>query len=150
MVHGRGRPKKVYKLTEEMRIPLRKVVGLEEEFIYISNIVQEEKRQGNQGVYLTQERRDDFSLNNNSLSERAMGGGWKGEEERRGRKERNRVCDEVGEGEIGSVLDLRESFSYNRRRASFDFPSDGLGKTAEDREDCNVLVELWEEGLIDF
>ena len=147
MVHGRGRPKKVYKLAEEMRIPLRKVVGLESELTYL---VREEKSQARQAVSLTQVRTSDFSLNNNSLSERAMGGGWKGEEERRGRKERNRVCDEVGEGEIGSVLDLRESFSYNRRRASFDFPSDGLEKTAEDREDCNVLVELWEEGLIDF
>jgi len=147
VVYGRGRPKKVYKLAEEIRIPLRKVVGLESELTYL---VREEKNQASQAVSLTQVRTSDFSLKNNSLFERAMGGGWEGEEERGDGKERNRVCDEVGEGEIGSVLDLRESFSYNRRRVSFDFPSDGLGKTAEDREDCNVLVELWEEGLIDF
>ena len=101
MVHGRGRPKKVYKLTEEMRIPLRKVVGLEEEFIYLSNIVHEEKRQGNQGVYLTQEGRTDFSQNNNSLCERAMGGGWEGEREKESSRERSKVCDGIEGGGLG-------------------------------------------------
>jgi len=153
MVHGRGRPKKVYKLTEEMRIPLRKVVGLEEEFIYLSNIVQEEKRQVNQGVYLTQERRDDFSQNNNSLCERAMGGGWEGEQEKESSRERSKVCDGVEGGMVGFVLNMGSSFSLGRRRTSFDFCvgfSVGLEGIEKDRGDCDDLVELWEEGLIDF
>ena len=153
MVHGRGRPKKVYKLAEEMRIPLRKVVGLEEEFIYLSNIVQEEKRQGNQGVYLTQERRDDFSQNNNSLSERAMGGGWKGEQEKGSSREKSGVCDGIEGGVVGFVLNMGSSFSLGRRRTSFDFCvgfSIGLEGIEKDRGDCDDLVELWEEGLIDF
>jgi len=153
MVHGRGRPKKVYKLTEEMRIPLRKVVGLEEEFIYLSNIVHEEKRQGNQGVYLTQEGRTDFSQNNNSLCERAMGGGWEGEREKESSRERSKVCDGIEGGGVGFVLNMGSSFSLDRRRTSFDFCvgfSIGLEGIEEDRGDCDDLVELWEEGLIDF
>ena len=153
MVHGRGRPKKVYKLTEEMRIPLRKVVGLEEEFIYLSNIVHEEKRQGNQGVYLIQERRDNFSQNNNSLFERAMGGGWEGEREKESSREKSGVCDGIEGGIVRFVLNMGFSFSLGRRRTSFDFCvgfSIGLGGIDKDRGDCNDLVELWEEGLIDF
>ena len=153
MVHGRGRPKKVYKLAEEMRIPLRKVVGLEEEFIYLLNIVQEEKRQGNQGVYFTQERRADFSQNNNSLFERAMGGGWKWEQEKESSREKSGVCYGIEGGMVGFVLNMGSSFSLGWRRTSFDFCdgfSIGLGGIEEGRGDCNDLVELWEEGLIDF
>jgi predicted transcriptional regulator len=153
VVHGRGRPKKVYKLAEEMRVPLRKVVGLEGELIYLSSIVQEEKRQVSQGVSFTQERRADFSQNNNSLFERAMGGGWKGRQERKGSREENRVCDGVEGGMVGFVLNLRFSFPFNRWRASFDFCvgfSTGFGGIEKDRGDCDDLVELWEEGLIDF
>jgi len=153
MVHGRGRPKKVYKLAEEMRIPLRKVVGLEEELIYLSNIVQEEKRQGNQGVYLTQERRADFSQKNNSLSERAMGGGWEREQEKESSRGKNRVCDGIEGRMVGFVLDMGSSFSLDRWRTSFDFCvgfSIGLEGIEKDRGDCDDLMELWEEGLIDF
>jgi len=153
MVHGRGRPKKVYKLAEEMRVPLRKVVGLEEEFIYISNIVQKKKRQGNQGVYLTQERRDDFSQKNNSLFERAMGGGWKGEQEKESSRKKSGVCNGIEGGMFGFVLNLGSSFSFDRWRTSFDFCvgfSIGPEGIEKDRGDCDDLVELWEEGLIDF
>jgi len=153
MVHGRGRPKKVYKLAEEMRIPLRKVVGLEEELIYLSNIVQEEKRQGNQGVYFTQERRADFSQDNNSLFERAMGGGWEGEQEKESSREKSGVCDGVEGGMVGFVLNMVSSFSLGRWRTSSDFCvgfSIGLEGIEKDRGDCDDLVELWEEGLIDF
>jgi len=146
VIYGRGRPRKVYKLAEEMRVPLRKAVGCE----WIAQVSLELS-----GVSYNKEKfvvggEADFSQHNNSLYERAIGGGWNRKEGRRGKEEENRVCGGVGEGGIGVVLDLRESFSSNQRQASFDFPSDGLGKTVEDREDCNVLLELWEEGLIDF
>jgi len=150
VIHGRGRPKKVYKLAEDMRIPLRKVVGLESELTYL---VREEKRQGNQGVYCTQERRDDFSQNNNSLSERAMGGGWEGEQEKKSSREKSGVCDGIEGGVVGFVLNMGSSFSLSRRRTSFDFCvgfSIGLERIEKDRGDCDDLVELWEEGLIDF
>jgi len=146
VIYGRGRPRKVYKLAEEMRIPLRKAVGCE----WIAQASLELS-----GVSYNKEKfvvggEADFSPHNNSLYERAMGGGWNEKEGRRGKEKEKRVCGGVVEGGIVFVLDLRESFSSNQRQASFDFPSDGLGKTVEDREDCNVLLELWEEGLIDF
>jgi len=152
VVHGRGRPKKVYKLAEEMRVPLRKVVGLEGELSYLSNIIQEENKQGNQGISLVQEGRNYFSQNNNSLCERAMGGGWEEEQEGRGR-EKVRECSGVEEGFLGFDLGLRSSVFQFNRRAGFgscvDFSVD-VGEVRKEQGSCDDLVELWEEGLIDF
>jgi len=150
MIHGRGRPKKVYKLAEEMRVPLRKVVGLEEGFSYLSSIIQEERSQVNQELSLVQEGRTYFSQNNNSLFERAMGGGWEKEWERSDR-ERVRVCSGVEEGGVVFGLSLRTSVFWFDYRVSFGscvgFFVGGAGK---EQGNCSDLVELWEEGLIDF
>jgi predicted transcriptional regulator len=73
VVHGRGRPRKVYRLAEEVRIPLRKAVGCEEEIFYLINN-QEKKVKVFQGVSLSREERKDFSQNTNSPVRRAMGG----------------------------------------------------------------------------
>lgn len=149
VIYGRGRPKKVYKLAEEMKVPLRKVVGLEGDLTYLSNIIQKEgKRQVSQGVTSSERIRGDFSQHNNSLLERAMGGGWEGRWER----EEDRGISGIFVFEVSFVgID----FCFKRRFA-FDFCFisgfgsgflDGFGKRCEGYDD---LVELWEEGLIDF
>ncbi|MEO2068849.1 MAG: hypothetical protein ABGX27_04985 [Desulfurobacteriaceae bacterium] len=51
------------------------------------------------------------------------------------------------------VLSLGFSLSLDLRRSSFGFRvgfSAGFGKSGKDRESYDDLVELWEEGLIDF
>ena len=86
VIYGRGRPKKVFSLAEEMRVPLRKAVGCE----WIAQASLELS-----GVNCNKEksvvgREADFSQHNNSLYERAIGGGWY-----------KKQGEEVGEGEIG-------------------------------------------------
>ena len=146
VIYGRGRPRKVYKLAEEMRVPLRKAVGCE----WIAQVSLELS-----GVSYNKEKfvvggAADFSQHNNSLYERAMGGGWK---EKESSREKNRVCGGIEGGMVGFVLSLGSSFSLDRRRTSFDFCvefSIGPEGIEKDRGDCDDLVELWEEGLIDF
>jgi len=146
VIYGRGRPRKVYKLAEEMRIPLRKAVGCE----WIAQASLELS-----GVSYNKEKfvvggEADFSQHNNSLFERAMGGGWK---EKESSREKSRVCGGIEGGMVGFVLSLGFSFSLDRRRTSFDFCvgfSIGPEGIEKDRGDCDDLVELWEEGLIDF
>ena len=75
VVHGRGRPRKVYRLAEEAKVPLRKAVGCEEEVFYLINN-QERKVKVFQGVSLSKEERNDFSQYTNSPERRVMGGGW--------------------------------------------------------------------------
>jgi len=136
----------VYKLAEEMRVPLRKAVGCE----WIAQVSLELS-----GVSYNKEKfvvggAADFSQHNNSLYERAMGGGWK---EKESSREKNRVCGGIEGGMVGFVLSLGSSFSLDRRRTSFDFCvefSIGPEGIEKDRGDCDDLVELWEEGLIDF
>ena len=74
VVYGRGRPKKVYQLAEELKVPLRKAVGWDWE-------VQEPlglSASSNNKQRFVVGGESDFSHNNNSLEERAMGiGGWK-------------------------------------------------------------------------
>jgi len=72
---GVGRPRKVYEVAEEFVQPLRKVVG--------SEWTLQELISGQSPVLVSNTKlsccRKEFSLfNNNSLFERAMGGGWKG------------------------------------------------------------------------
>ena len=150
MVHGRGRPKKVYKLAEEMRVPLRKVVGLEEEISYLSSIIQEERGQVNQELSFVQEGRNYFSQDNNSLCERAMGGGWGRKWERRD-KERVIVYGGVEEGGGVFGLSLGASVFWFDYRVSFGFcVGFFVGGVGKEQGSCGDLVELWEEGLIDF
>ena len=54
--YGRGRPRKIFELAGEARVPIRKAVGFAGNPFYLSNFY--------------------FSQNNNSLLERAIGGGW--------------------------------------------------------------------------
>ena len=72
VVHGRGRPRKVYRLAEEARVPLRKAVGCENEISYLIN----NQVKVFQGVSLYSENRGDFSQYNNFSFEEYMGGGW--------------------------------------------------------------------------
>jgi len=146
IVHGRGRPKKVYKLAEGMKVPLRKAVGWESELSHLSNTVRISEGQLLQRLSSAQAREKDFSHNNNSPFGRAMGGGWEIQQEEEG--ERKKL-----------------EFSTLRRRFDFEFwdassgggggNGDGerFGMERENREscdDCDELVELWEKGLIDF
>jgi len=140
VINGRGRPKKVYKLAEEMKVPLRKVVGLEGDLTYLSNIIQkEEKRQVGQGVTSSERISGDFSQYNNSLFERAIGGGW----EVRWRREEDRG---ISGNFVFEVSFVGIDFYFKRLAFDFCFIS-GFGKRCEGYDD---LVELWEEGLIDF
>jgi len=81
VIHGRGRPRKIYKLAEEMRFPLRKAVGLEVELSCLPNTLLNSKSQVNQGLFPIQGKEEDFSHNNNSPCGRAVGGGWEGRRE---------------------------------------------------------------------
>jgi hypothetical protein len=136
VVHGRGRPRKVYRLAEEVRIPLRKAVGCEEEIFYLINN-QEGKIKVFQGTSLSREEREDFSQYTNSPERRAMGGGWVGR---------------WSEGVYGGFMGEWKAFSGGvgsslRQKSSYQFSSffDGGGD-----DDGDVLVQLWEVGLIDF
>jgi len=138
VVHGRGRPRKVYKLAEEVRIPLRKAVGCEGEIFYLINN-QERKIKVFQGVSLSREEREDFSQYINSPERRAMGGGWIGEQD-----------GEVGSSVIGGGRAFREGLGsslgqVNLCQSSSFFNGGGGGDDGSD-----VLVQLWEAGLIDF
>jgi len=109
VIHGRGRPRKVYKLVEEMRLPLRKAVGLEVELSCQSNTLLNSKTQVDQGLSSVQGKEEDFSHNNNSPCGRAMGGGWGGQQEKEEeRKENSR------EGSYGGSI-------FVRRLAGFEF-----------------------------
>lgn len=137
VVHGRGRPRKVYRLAEEVRIPLRKAVGCEEEVFYLINN-QERKVKVFQGVSLSREERKDFSQNTNSPVRRAMGGGWAEEQDEKGRSS------VIGEGRAfrgGSGSFLGQVNLYQ--------PSSFFNGGADD-DDGDDLVQLWEAGLIDF
>jgi len=138
VVHGRGRPRKVYRLAEEVRIPLRKAVGCEEEIFYLINN-QEGKIKVFQGISLSREGRDNFSQYINSPERRAMGGGWL-EEQYWG----------VGSSVVGGGRAFREGLGsslgqVNSYRSSFFFNGGG-----GDDDDSDVLVQLLEAGLIDF
>jgi len=157
VIHGRGRPRKIYKLVEEMRLPLRKAVGWEGELFTILN----SKGQVNQELSFVRGKEEDFSHNNNSPFGRAMGGGWEeGQGERIegvvigvGMGERDgggRRKWEDGGGEIGLIS--------TRWRADFEFwdvSSGGKGggssgRFGEGQRDDVDIVELWEEGLFEF
>jgi len=79
VIYGRGRPRKVFSLAEEMRVPLRKAVGCE----WITQAALELSTHGHNKQNFVVEGRDDFSQHNNSLFERAIGGGW---DEKRNKK----------------------------------------------------------------
>ncbi|NPB02821.1 MAG: hypothetical protein GXO39_00185, partial [Thermotogae bacterium] len=83
VIYGRGRPRKVFSLAEDVRVPLRKAVGCE----WITQVALELSIHGHNKQNFVVEGRDDFSQYNNSLFERAMGGGW---EERKNRGVLNR------------------------------------------------------------
>jgi hypothetical protein len=76
VIYGRGRPKKVYSLTNVVRVPLRKAVGCE----WITQVALRLSPPHHNKQNFVVGLGGDFRLNNNSLSERAMGGGWKGAE----------------------------------------------------------------------
>jgi hypothetical protein len=136
VVHGRGRPKKVYRLTEEVRIPLRKAVGCEEEVLYLLNNGSEKKDKVLHRAFRSDEGIEDFSQNTNSLGERAMGGGWFIED---GREDIR-----VGVGnEVWGCGSSLKSFcgSFGSGGSFGDFAYVDVG--------CD-LVQLWEVGLIDF
>ena len=78
VIYGRGRPRKVFSLAEKMRVPLRKAVGCE----WITQAVLKLSTHGHNKQNFVVEGRDDFSQYNNSLFERAMGGGWVGKKDR--------------------------------------------------------------------
>jgi len=143
VIHGRGRPRKVYRLVEEMRLPLRKAIGLEVELSCLPNTLLNSKGQVNQGLSSVQGREEDFSHNNNSPFGRAMGGGWRGQREM----------------EEGKIDEKNEEGSFSiRRRADFEFWSASSGGGGDDsgsgieekQEDYVDIVELWEEGLFEF
>jgi len=149
VIYGRGRPKKMYKLAEEMRVPLRKAVGCE----WIAQASLELL-----GVSCNKEKsvvggEADFSQYNNSLLERAIGGGWyKKQEEEVGEGE-NGVFDGARGVGVGSILSLETFSLFDRRRARLNFSAgfpDGFEEAGGDVGSCDDLVELWEEGLIDF
>jgi len=77
-IYGRGRPRKVFKLAEEMRIPLRKAVGCE----WITQATLKLSAHGHNKQNFVVGGREDFSQHNNSLKERVMGGGWEKRENR--------------------------------------------------------------------
>jgi hypothetical protein len=143
-VYGRGRPRKVYELAEEMRIPLRKAVGCEE-------IIQAELELS--AAPYNKEKfvvgcGPDFSQNNNSLSfrERAMGGGWKGGQEEREREEEENFGDfsfGLNCGILSGCLSFKSCFGFSVGGV-------GVGDERDGCDECNELVELWEKGLIDF
>jgi len=144
VVHGRGRPRKVYSLTEEARIPLRRAVG----FDWIDQETLELSRFYSNKQNFVVGGEPDFSQENNSLEERAMGGGWIGAEDKR---EEEGILGGVG---VGEVPLSRESFSLTSS-LSF-YRGSGVGCSGEscvdgvDGEDDDILVQLWEAGLIDF
>ena len=72
VIYGRGRPRKVFSLAEEMRIPLRKAVGCE--WIAQASLELSTLYHNKQNFVVGD--RENFSQCNNSLFERAMGGGW--------------------------------------------------------------------------
>jgi len=149
VIYGRGRPRKAYKLAEEMRVPLRKAVGCE----WIAQAALELS-----GVSYNKEKfvvggEADFSQYNNSLFERAMGGGWYEKQEGEVGEGENGVFDGVRGVGVGSILSLETFSLFDRRRASLNFSAgfpDGFEEAGGDVGSCDNLVELWEEGLIDF
>ena len=149
VIYGRGRPRKVYKLAEEMRVPLRKAVGCE----WIAQASLELS-----GVSYNKEKsvvggEADFSPHNNSLFERAMGGGWYEKQEEEVGEEEIGVFDGVRGVGVGSILSLETFSLFDRRRARLNFSAgfpDGFEEAGGDVGSCDNLVELWEEGLIDF
>ncbi len=72
VIYGRGRPRKVFSLAEEMRVPLRKAVGCE----WITQVALKLSAHGHNKLNFVVGGGEDFSHHNNSLSERAIGGGW--------------------------------------------------------------------------
>jgi hypothetical protein len=138
VVHGRGRPRKVYRLAEEAKIPLRKAVGCEEEVLYLLSDEGGEKTKVLHRVSCSERVEKDFSQKNNSPVGRAIGGGWLGEQEGRGNR-----------GVSGSfdVSVLGSDLGFFLGQLSFpgfcNYNGDGGGN------DCD-LVQLWEKGLIDF
>lgn len=148
-VYGRGRPRKMFRLAEEMRIPLRKAVGCE--MIIQEGLELSRSNYNKQNFVIGEEQ--DFSQDNNSLFERAIGGGWYGEQGSRCKK---MVLEGSGVGN-GGGFNLKFGFSdscscfHNRRRESFGACIDfSVGRIREEQEDCDDLVGLCEEGLIDF
>ena len=149
VIYGRGRPRKVYKLAEEMRVPLRKAVGCE----WIAQASLELS-----GVSYNKEKsvvggEADFSPHNNSLFERAMGGGWYEKQEEEVGEEEIGVFDGVRGVGVGSILSLETFSLFDRRRARLNFSAgfpDGFEEAGGDVGSCDNLVELWEERLIDF
>ncbi|MEO2066471.1 MAG: hypothetical protein ABGX17_08245, partial [Desulfurobacteriaceae bacterium] len=70
--HGRGRPKKMFVFSCAAEMPLRKAVGFE--------FAQALETKPLNGCMIGLSRREsDFSQLTNSLKERVMGGGWKGD-----------------------------------------------------------------------
>jgi len=158
VIHGKGRPRKVYKLAEEMRLSLRKAVGLEVELTCLSNSLLNCKSQVNQGLSSIQGKGEDFSHNNNSPEGRAMGGGWEGRREVEEGKVEGKD-EERGEKKDEEKDEERlEELFFIRRRVDFEFwsaSSDGGGDDSggvveEEEEDYVDIVELWEEGLFEF
>jgi len=156
-VYGRGRPRKVYELAEEMRIPLRKAVGCE--LIIQAGLSLSPAHYNKQNFVVV--RMGDFSHIDSSPEGRAIGGGWeKGQEDRveereigmeiGEREEEERRKWEDGGGRIGLIS--------TRRRADFEFwdvSSVGKGggsgrRFGEGQENDVDIVELWEEGLFEF
>ena len=136
VVYGRGRPRKVYKLAKDVRVPLRKAVGCENEVLYLLDNGEEEKGEVVSGVFHYERRVEDFSQNNNSPGGRAVGGGWYGGSD---------VCG-VGVGLDGGPLDCgSEGGAF---RSSF---GSGCGFRDSSCVDAGCdLVQLWEMGLVDF
>jgi hypothetical protein len=162
VVHGRGRPRKVYQLADELRVPLRKAVGWDWEVQ--ASLGLSSSSGSNQEFVVDDE--DDFSQDNNFLSERAMGGGWyltrverEGEREREyGRRDkggRRRKRGDAGKVEISGVdssrvcLDTCSCPSSSSGSGSSCACSSGSSSECECWE-SSELVELLEAGLIDF
>ena len=146
-VYGRGRPRKVFRLAEAMRIPLRKAVGCET--IYQVGLELNSSSHNKQNFVVGEGQ--DFSQDNNSLFERAMGGGWCVEQGSR--------CKKIvgGDSDVreGGGFRLKFGFSdfcfHNWRRTSFESCIGfSVGRVGEEQEGYDDLVDLWEEGLIDF
>ena len=146
-VYGRGRPRKVFRLAEEIKIPLRKAVGCET--IYQVGLELNRSYHNKQNFVVGEGQ--DFSQDNNSLFERAMGGGWCVEQ---GSRCEEVVGEDSGVREGGSFsleFGFSDSCIHNRQRMSFEscigFSVDRVG---EEQEGYDDLLDLWEEGLIDF
>jgi hypothetical protein len=162
VVYGRGRPKKVYQLADELRVPLRKAVGWDWEVQ--ASLGLSSSSRSNQEFVVDDE--DDFSQDNNSLFERAMGGGWYlTQAEREGKRERvygrrdkggrRRERGDAGKVEISGVdssrgcLDTCSCPSSSSGSGSSCACSSGSSSECECWE-SSELVELLEAGLIDF